>query len=211
MAKSAAMVQAKVVKGAGGGAEEKMTCEEILACFDPKIKFGAHDKMQGTKKGYQAEHIVPTAAMHKAGRSGPRVAGCSGYTTPKALTWMVRDRQKVLQEHKILTDAMRQFSQSNDLAGGREAPLKEWLDKYEEGTKKALKDGKPARKITNDKVDKDSLINAAAECIRARAEEAFAEMKPPVKPDTKLRNPWKATKEQRAAAASARASRGRRR
>jgi hypothetical protein len=47
----------------------------------------------------------------------------------------------------------------------------------------------------------DSLIDAAAECIRARAEEAFAELDPPVKLSTKLRNPWEATIEQRAAAA----------
>jgi hypothetical protein len=201
------MVKAMVVKGGGAGMpKQKMTCEEILACFDPPIEFGSHSDMVGSKKGYQAEHIVPTSAFHELGRSGPRVDGCSGYTTPSALTFMARDGQSENQEHKILTDQMREFSQANDLAG-KEAPLKDWLDEYEEGAKKALKDAVPKRKIKNKNLDEDSLIDAAAECIRARAAEAFAEMDPPVKPNTKLRNPWAATAEQRAAAAPRRAAR----
>ena len=113
---------------------------------------------------------------------------------------MARDGQSADQEHKILTDQMREFSQANDLAG-REATLNQWLDEYEEGAKNALKNADPKRKIKNKKLDEDSLIDAAAECIRARAAESFAQMKPPVKGDTKLRNPWAATAEQRAAAA----------
>ena len=199
MSSSAAMVQAKVVKGGGAGSEKSLTCAEILASFDPPIEFGSHSDMVGSKSGYQAEHIVPTSAMHESGRSGPRVAGCSGYSTPSALTWMVGDGQSAGMEHKILTDAMRQFSQANDLAG-RQAPLSEWLDKYQDATKKALKEGLPKRTIKRDDVDHDSLIDAAAECIRARAAESFAEMDPPVKPETPIRNPWEATNEQRAAA-----------
>jgi hypothetical protein len=198
---SAAMVKAMVVKGAGAGmGKQKLTCEEICASFDPPIEFGSHKDMVGSKKGYQAEHIVPTSAFHEMGRSGDRVTNCSGYTTPNALTWMARDGQSADQEHKILTDQMREFSQANDLAG-REATLNQWLDEYEEGAKNALKNADPKRKIKNKKLDEDSLIDAAAECIRARAAESFAQMKPPVKGDTKLRNPWAATAEQRAAAA----------
>ena len=207
MAKTAAMVQAKIVKAGGAGGKATMTCAEILACFDPKIKFGSHEDMVGSKKGYQAEHIIPTSAVHESGRSGPRVAGASGYSTPGALTWMVGDGQSAGQEHKILTDAMREFSQQNSV-DGRNAPLKEWLDKYEDAAKKALKEGKPKRK-TDPKYDRDSLIDAAAKCIRLAAEDAFANMKPPVKPDTKLRNPWEATAEQRAAAAPAPTGRAR--
>jgi len=148
---------------------------------------------------HSVELAPGTVEYHESGRSGPRVAGCSGYSTPSALTWMVGDGQSAGMEHKILTDAMRQFSQANDLAG-RQAPLSEWLDKYQDATKKALKEGLPKRTIKRDDVDHDSLIDAAAECIRARAAESFAEMDPPVKPETPIRNPWEATNEQRAAA-----------
>lgn len=114
-----------------------------------------------------------------------------------------------MQEHKILTDAMREFSQANDLAN-RNAPLNEWLDQYKEGTKNALKNAKPKRKITNKNLDEDSLIDAAAECIRAAAAKAFADMG--IKPNTPMRNPWPATGDQRAAAAAAaRGGRGGRR
>lgn len=201
MGKSAAMVQLKVVKAGGAGGKKSLKCSEILASFDPPIEFGSHSEMVGSKDGYQAEHIIPTSAFHESGRSGARVANCSGYSTPSATTWMVGDGQGAGQEHKILTDAMREFSQANDLAG-REAPLSEWLDKYKEGTKDALKNGEPRRKNKRDDLDDDSLIDAAAECIRAHAAEAFAKLDPPVKPETPLRNPWQATKAQRAAADS---------
>jgi hypothetical protein len=115
---------------------------------------------------------------------------------------MARDGQSENQEHKLLTDPMREFSQANDLAG-KNAPLKDWLDEYEEGTKNALKNAIPKRKIKNKKLDEDSLIEAAAECIRARAAESFAKMDPPIKSNTKLRNPWAATSEQREAARKA--------
>jgi len=201
MAQTAAMVQAKVVKAGGAGATADMTCAEILASFDPPIEFGSHEDMVGSKAGYQAEHVVPTSALHQSGRSGPTMAGCSGYSTPGAMTWMVGDGQSAGMEHKLLTDPMREFSQANDLAG-QQAPLNTWLDKYKDAAKDALKKGNPQRK-TPDHLDRDSLIDAAAECIRLAAAEAFDKMDPPVKPDTPLRNPWPATNEQRAAAAAA--------
>lgn len=203
MSVSAAMVKAMVVKGGGAGmGGKKMTCEEIFACFDPPIEFGSHKDMVGSLPGYQAEHIIPTSTFHEMGRSGPRVPGASGYTTPEALTWMVRDGQSAGQEHKLLTDPMREFSQANDLAG-RQGTLNEWLDKYEQGTRNALKNAVPKRKITNPDLDEDSLIDAAAECIRARAAEAFAALDPPVKGDTPLRNSWDSTAAQQEAAANA--------
>ena len=201
MAQTAAMVQAKVVKAGGAGGTADMTCAEILASFDPPIEFGKHEDMVGSKPGYQAEHVVPTSAMHQSGRSGPTIPGCSGYSTPGALTWMVGDGQSAGMEHKLLTDPMREFSQANDLAN-QQAPLSDWLDKYKDGAKDALKKGNPQRK-TPPHLDRDSLIDAAAECIRLAAAEAFANMDPPVKPNTPLRNPWPATNEQRAAAQAA--------
>jgi hypothetical protein len=197
MTATAGMVQVQIVKAGGAGLPPgSMTCDEICACFDPKIEFGSHSKMVGTMDGYQAEHIVPTSAFHEMGRSGDLVEGCSGYSTPSALTWMVRDGQSAGQEHKLLTDPMREFSQSNALAG-EQGTLDQWLDKYEDGTKDALKNANPKRTVTNKDLDEDSLIEAAAKCIRDKAAASFAAMDPPVKPDTKLRNPWKETKAQR--------------
>lgn len=201
MAQTAAMVQAKIVKGAGAGTGAEMDCAAILASFDPPIEFGSHADMVGSMPGYQAEHIVPTSAMHQSGRSGPTMPGCEGYSTSGALTWMVGDGQSAGMEHKLLTDPMREFSQANDLAG-QQAPLSDWLDKYQDAAKDALKNGKPPR-TTPEGLDRDSLIDAAAECIREAAAAAFASMDPPVTPDTPLRNPWPATQAQRAAAAAA--------
>lgn len=196
MTASAAMVKAMVVKGGGASmAERTMTCAEICACFDPPIEFGPHSKMQGSLAGYQAEHIIPTSTFHVMGREGDRVPGCSGYSTPDALTWMVHDEQTAGTEHKRLTDPMRQFSQRTDVASGQ-APLKDWLDEYKNGVKDALKNADPKRMNNRPDLDEDSLIDAAAECIRARAAESFAEMDPPVREDTPLRNAWKATKAQ---------------
>ena len=199
MTVTAGMVKSMVVKGAGAGSLKGMSCAEICAAFDPKIEFGSHSEKVGSLKDHQAEHIVPTSSFHELGRGGDKMPGCSGYSTSGATTWMVRDGQSGGQEHKLLTDPMRQFSQANDLAN-RQAPLSEWLDKYEEGARNALKNAKPKRKIKRKDLDEDELIAAAAECIRQVAAESFKKMKPPVKPDTKLRNPWKATEEQRRAA-----------
>lgn len=204
MAQTAAMVQAKIVKAGGAGGIADMTCADILASFDPPIEFGTHANMVGSMPGYQAEHIVPTSAFHQSGRSGPTMTDCTGYSTPGALTWMVGDGQSAGMEHKLLTDPMRQFSQANDLAG-RQAPMSEWLDKYKDGAKNALKNGNPQRK-TPAHLDRDSLIDAAAECITLAAAESFANMNPPVTPSTPLRNPWPATGEQRAAAAASSAN-----
>jgi hypothetical protein len=205
MTQTAAMVQLKVVKAGGAGGIQDMTCAEICASFDPPIIFGPHSKMKGTLDGYQAEHIVPTSAMHQSGRGGATMTGCEGYSTPDALTWNAYDAQSTpTGEHKILTDHMPQFSQATDLGPppGGQAPLSDWLDKYKEGAKDALTRGQVQRK-TPPGLDRDSLIDAAAECIKQAAAEAFAAMDPPVAPSTPLRNPWPATNDQRAAAAAA--------
>jgi hypothetical protein len=111
---------------------------------------------------------------------------------------MVGDGQSAGAEHKLLTDPMREFSQQNAL-GGSQASLDEWLEKYEDGAKNALKNSKPPRAIKDKNLDRDQLIDAAAKCIKERAAKSFADMRPPVKPSTKLRNPWKATEAQREA------------
>lgn len=201
MAKTAAMVQAKVVKGAGAGAVGDLSCPDIFACFDPEIKFGSHKEMVGSLEGYQAEHIIPTSAFHVLGRKGDRMPDCDAYSTSSALTFMVRDGQSEGQTHKLLTDPMREFSQANDLANngkGRQAPLKEWLQKYEDGATDALRNAKEPRTIVPERKDLDvnALTAAAAKCIRKEAEAAFKDMG--IDPNTALRNPWKATKKQRA-------------
>ncbi len=201
MGTSAAMVQLKVVKAGGAGAIADMKCSEILACFDPPIEFGSHSQMVGSKDGYQAEHILPTSAMHDLGRGGAKFPGCEGYSTGGALTFMAGDGQSEGMEHKILTDQMRQFSQQNDLVN-RNAPMSEWMEQYKQGAKDALSKGKPTRTIKRPDLDRDSLIAAAAECITLAAAESFAKLDPPVKPETPLRNPWAATKAQKAEAES---------
>jgi hypothetical protein len=197
MANTAAMVQVMVMKGGGAGTGTNMGCPEILACFDPQITFGPHSQMQGSLANYQAEHIVPTSAFHRTGRSGDRIPGCRGYSTPAALTWMVHDGQSHGTEHRLLTDPMREFSQANSLAG-RQGTLNEWLDRYEAGARNALRNADPRRRITRSDLDQASLFAAAAECIRASAAQAFAEMG--IEGNTQLRNSWDATAEQRRAA-----------
>jgi hypothetical protein len=208
MGTSAAMVQLKVVKAGGAGSPARMKCSDILACFDPPIKFGTHAKMVGTKRGYQAEHVLPAAAMHKKGRKGARIAGASGYSTSGAMTFMAGDGQKRGYEHKILTDQMRKFSQANDAAiPPKNATMKEWLEEYKKGAKEALDVGKPKRKINRPDLDRASLIDKAAECIKRAAAESFSKMRPPVRPSTPMRNPWKATSAQKRAARAAARSR----
>jgi hypothetical protein len=80
------------------------------------------------------------------------------------------------------------------------------LDKYKDGAKDALTRGEVQRKTPAD-LDRDSLIDAAAECIKQAAKEAFADMgidETTMKP----RNPWPATDDQKKAAAAAAASVG---
>lgn len=212
MAKSAASVQAKVVKGGGAALVAAMDCSQVLACFDPEIKFGPHSEMQGSldsvekydpkqNKGYQAEHVPPAGTMHVSGRGEKGealIAGATGskYTTSSATTWMAHDGQGELREHKILTDNMREFSQLNQAAiPPKNATLKEWLSKYKDGVKKALKTAVPKRKIKKPPdLDEDALIDKAAECIEAAALKYFKEAG--VDENTKLRNFWKPRKDQ---------------
>lgn len=210
------MVKAVVVKGGGAGNVTNLTCSEIFACFDPPIDFGPHGEMQGSLdsresydakagEGWQAEHFPPAGTMHQTGRGGAgsvllsAVQG-SSYTTGSALTWMVHDGQTGGREHKILTDAMRQFSQENHANHDRRATLKEWLEKYKDGAKDALKNANPKRTNNRPDLDEDSLINAAAECIQARAKEFFDSVG--VNENTQLRNPWKSRQDQRDAVAA---------
>jgi hypothetical protein len=216
MAKTSGMVQAKIVKGAKAGTKVKMTCAQIFACFDPEIKFGSHSDMQGSLdkvesydpkkgKGYQAEHVPPAGTMHQSGRGlkgEALVTGAQGssYSTGGATTWMAHDGQTSGREHKILTDTMREFSQLNDAQRPKvEATLKEWLSKYKEGVKDALKTAVPKRKIKKPPdLNEDSLIDQAAECIEEAAKKYFEDAG--VDENTKLRNPWPARKDQIAAA-----------
>ena len=185
------MVKVVVLKAGGAGRGRSLDCATICAAFTPPIEFGSHSEMVSTLRGYQAEHIVPTSAFHKKGRKGPKMPGCDDYSTPQGLTWMAFDGQTAKKEHKILTDQMRLFSKKNDGAG-KQASLKGWLDEYEKGAKNALDKAKPQRKIKDDSHDPDSLRAAAAKCIREHAAEAFRAM--PVAMNTKLRNPWKASR-----------------
>jgi hypothetical protein len=175
------MVQAKVVKGVGRGAGATMDCAAIFACFDPPIEMGPHEDMDKSR-ARQAEHVPPCSNMHVQGRGGTRIPGCENYDTSKAMTWMVEDGQRIGTEHQRLTKAMREFSQANE-AAGKNASLKQWMDEYQKECKKVLKDRPvtPAAKRLN----KDSLAQAAAECIRERVDASF---KGKVAQQTPLRN-----------------------
>ena len=167
MATSAAMVQAKVVKGAGGGSAKELSCAEIFACFDPPIEMGPHGEMDKSV-ARQAEHVPPCSNMHVKGRDGATIPGCEKYSTSKAMTWMVEDGQRLGTEHQRLTKAMRDFSQAN---GNSNKTLKQWMDKYQEATKDVLKDRAVTKAGKN--YDKDSLAAAAAECIREKVDASF--------------------------------------
>ena len=93
MAKSAAMVQLKVVKAGGAGRKLDMTCAEILASFDPKINLGR-------TRTWSAQEGIPSRAHSSRRRRCtnkselvPRVDGCSGYSTPsRRHVWSVMVR-----------------------------------------------------------------------------------------------------------------------
>lgn len=175
------MVQSKVVKGAGRGAGATMDCDAIFACFDPPIEMGPHEDMNKSR-ARQAEHVPPCSNMHVKGRGGTRIPGCENYDTSAAMTWMVEDGQRLGTEHQRLTKAMREFSQANE-AAGKNASLKQWMDKYQQECKKVLKDRAVKRSAKH--LDKDSLAQAAAECIRERVDDSF---KGKVDQKTPLRN-----------------------
>jgi hypothetical protein len=183
MTQSAAMVQAKVVKGAGGGAGAKMDCDAIFACFDPPVEMGPHEDMDKSRER-QAEHVPPCSNMHVKGRGGAKVSGCDNYSTSRAQTWMVEDGQKLGAEHQRLTQSMREFAKANEGAiPPKNASLKEWMDEYQKAAKDVLKD-RPV-KTSAKHLDKDSLAAAAAECIRERVDASFAGK---VDQNTPLRN-----------------------
>jgi hypothetical protein len=179
MGKTAAMVQAKVVKGGGAGSVAEMDCSAIFACFDPPIEMGPHDEMDKSR-ARQAEHVPPCSNFHVKGRGGTRIPGCDRYRTSKAMTWMVEDGQKLGTEHQRLTKAMRDFAKGN---GSNNKTLKQWMDEYQKAAKDVLKD----RPVTDDakKYDKDELAARAAECIREKVDASF---KDKVDQNTPLRN-----------------------
>lgn len=185
MTATAGMVKAVVVKGGGAGTPKDMSCAAIFACYDPPIEMGPHHEMQGSRTGYQAEHVPPCSNFHESGRGGPRIPGCSNYSTGSAMTWNVFDGQAAGAEHKVLTDAMRAFSQANETAGSN-ATLGQWLDKYEEATKDCLKNSSTRSLSEAGKnLDPDELAAAAAKCIRQAVEASFAGK---VEQNTPLRN-----------------------
>ncbi len=207
MATSAASVQMKVVKGAGGTPDASLDCSTIFASFTPPIEFGQYDdetyrakwrninNAQGNTGGWQAEHVPPCSNFHVSGRDGATIPGCSNYSTDKALTWMVHDGQTHGEEHRILTEHMADFAKKNKPEGlpEKHATLSEWMDEYEKGAKRALKDSKD--RTPDPTRDHDSLAQAAAECIRAKMDEFFNEevgvgpdKKPRVDQNTLLRN-----------------------
>lgn len=182
MATTAGSVQTFVIKGAGGAAGATMDCAAIFQAFDPPIEMGSHEEMQGSRANYQAEHVPPCSNFHDSGRGGPRIPGCSNYNTGSAMTWNVFDGQCTGAEHKALTDAMRLFSKANE-AASKNATLKEWMDEYEEATKKCLRDSKTRK--SDEKLDADDLAAAAAKCIRQAVDASLAGK---VDQNTPLRN-----------------------
>jgi hypothetical protein len=195
---TAAMAQAMVTKAAK---KDKMTCATIFGKFDPPIKMGAYKEMRGSKKGYQAEHVPPCSLLHESGRHGPPFSeDCSGYDTEEAWTWMVSDGQSEDEEHKLLTDPMREFSKEN-FEEGVNATRDEWMDEYEKATVKALKNSNDPRKITDPSLDPDSLIKKAAKCIRLVIEAYFDSVG--ITEEVEFRNSWPSKAQQAIQAAKA--------
>lgn len=176
---SAAMVQLKVLKGAGAAALNEDACNVIFACFSPPITMGPHDTI-ARSRDWQAEHVPPCSNMHIKGRGGPRIPGCDKYSTSKAMTWLVQDGQRSGTEHQKLTKAMRDFAKSN---GKKNATLKQWMDKYEKSAAGVLK--KRAVRKHAKQLDKAELAAAAARCIRQTMDASYKSI---VAQSTPLRN-----------------------
>ena len=177
------MVQVKVVKGGGAGGKKKMSCASIYASFSPPIRVGPYKKLKG-RKGWQREHYPPCSNFHNSGRGGPKIGGCSGYSTDAAPTYLVFDGQKVGTQHRQLTESARDLSKALESKGENNS-LKQWLDKGQKDIAESINDNKKLK--CDPERDRKALAEAAAKCIRMEAEKYFKE-KAKIDESTKLRN-----------------------
>ena len=195
---SGAMVAAQIVLAGAASTDIDAECAAIKASFDPPIVTGSHSSVAAANKasgsGCQAEHAVPASNFHESGRSGPRIEGASGYNTGDAFCWNAFDNQSAATEHKVLTDAMKQFSES---LGGQNATLEQWMDQYQKKAEECLASESESRSDKAEqrsrlpgktKEEREALAKKAAACLRIEMERAFAAMDPPVSPSTPLRN-----------------------
>lgn len=201
MAKTAGMVQAKVVKagGAGVAGAENLDCAAIYAQFDPPIVAGTYSSVSnqrrednnelGSKSPYrsqQSEHMVPNSCMQEVrGDNASNIFGADDYTEGTAFAYNVFDGQSAGTEHKWLTDESRDFAQQLE-EQGKNANVSEWLDKAEQNCSEMLdsddlvrtKGGQARSRIKDAKnktpKERKALAKKAAKCLRMAAEAQFA-------------------------------------
>lgn len=183
------MTPAQIVLAGSGGTDPNAECAKIKASFNPPIVTGTHSEVAAhnkshkaqTGESYQAEHAVPAANFHVSGRRGTKVDKCDGYSTSKGFCWNAFDNQTELTEHRKLTDAMKDFGNSQ---GKGFATLEQWKDAYQSAAEDVLKE--PPRNPGKTKKERAELAAKAAACLRIEMDKAFEEMK--ISDNTRLRN-----------------------
>lgn len=205
---AAAMVQSKIVKGGGAGLADP-ECAAIFAQFDPPIKPGTYDSVskerradvdaKGKKsrlRNSQSEHQIANSGFQGTrGDISTNVHPNASYSEGAAPAYSLYDDQTVGTEHKVMTDAARDFMQKN----GNNATVGDYLDHMEKKTAEMLDDDsvkraageksgrsriKNADKMT--KAERKKLAEKAAACLKQHAERVYKELG--IKRSDKLRN-----------------------
>jgi hypothetical protein len=181
--KSAAMVQAKVVKGGKAGAKKKLDCTAIKAIFG--IVSGRYKDLD-VADGQNREHGgAPAGAFYQSGRGHTGdvpMSGCGNYNPDNAWCWVVEDAQSHFTEHRFLTDRMAEFQAT---AAGGQKTLAQHLDAYQNAVEDCLHKGDRAPGLKDP--ERRELAKRAAECLRAEQEAAFKQADCNVPQSTKLR------------------------
>lgn len=189
----AAMVQAKIVKAGGAGLADA-ECAAIFAQFDPPIVVGTYDSVSSARRSdvaengksspmynSQSEHQCANSCFQSTrGDSGSNIPGCSNYTEGGAPAYNLYDDQSAGTEHKVMTDAAREFMQTNP-----DATLGDYLDHMEKKTADMLEDESVQRKsgesgrsrsTAKDKKKRKELAKKAAACLKQHAERTYEKM-----------------------------------
>lgn len=183
MGKSAASVQAKVVKAGGAGSRKKMDCSEVKAIFG--IVSGKYKDLDIEGNQNREHGGAPASAFYESGRGhagDTPMSGCSGYNPDNAWCWNVEDGQSHFTEHRFLTDRMAEFQHS---AGGGQKTLGQHLDAYQSAAEDCLHKGNRAPGLKDP--ERRALAKRAAECMRAEQEACFKAADCKVAESTKLR------------------------
>lgn len=184
MAKSAASVQAKVVKSGGAGGTAKLDCDVVKKAFG--IVSGRYKDLD-IADGQNREHGgAPASSFFESGRGhagDTPMSGCSGYNTENAWCWVVEDGQSHFTEHRFLTDRMAEFQHAG---GGGQKTLSQHLDAYQSAAEDCLHKGNRAPHLKDP--ERREMAKRAAECMREEQEAAFKEDECKVAQNTKLRD-----------------------